>query len=489
MSMFATPAEDDHRIFSDAEAERIIDRVIGYCRKEDKLSIEVHSKWTGRQRWARNRAFLTSDVRKVYVDIYIWFAGGGRLEQKAGLRMNQVDDVSLREACTYLDLCRAYQYRPGFVPGIDLELAHPTWASKGIPVWSDASYHRTAAENAQVVSDMTARAEANGMLGSGSVETGGAHYMGYFRDFWRREEREKGSATMAECSSTVRHPKGVGSGWAGASSFDLQRIDIAKLGEAAFDKCMKSIDPVRIEPGRYQTILEPQAVASFATLFFELFQYRNAAESSDSPFFLGVDNGIQRGRSKLGLQIADRRLNISHNPEDPISGTHPYPGMRTIDYLKDGVLTDMGRSYTYSLPHLARGDNIPERASFVMRGSETMPVDEMISTMKRGLLLTRVYGLDLLDRKSALYTGVTRDGFWLIENGKITKAVRNFRWTESPLFIFNNLESIGESVPVMSPQYGEFPFSAHKLQFAVNSPVVPTLKVNDFSFTSTIDAI
>ncbi len=483
-----TPAEDDHRILSDAEAERIIDRIISHCPTGDRLDVTVHSKWVGRQRWARNRTFLTSNVRTVKVGIDLWFAQRSGPQHVIAI-LNQTDDDSLREACRFLLNNRSVQYRPGFVPGIDIELPHPVWASKGIPVWSDVSYNRTATENAQVVSDLTERAEASGMFAAGSLETAGAHYMGYFRDFWGREERETGRATMAECSSTVRHPKGVGSGWAGASSFDLPRIDLAKLGETAFEKCMKSINPVRIEPGRYQTILEPQAAATFAEMFFDLLQDRSLAEGPQHPLYLDYDASINRGRSKLGLQIADRRLNITHNPEDPISGTHPYYGMRTVDFLKGGVLTEMARDYVYSLPNLDRGDNIPGRKSFVMSGTETTTLDEMISSMKRGLLLTRVNGETRLDEKSALYTGVTRDGLWLIENGKITKAVRNFRWTESPLFIFNNIESIGESVPVMTSWSDSFPFAQHALQHVVSTPVVPTLKVNDFSFTSTIDAV
>jgi predicted Zn-dependent protease len=163
--------------------------------------------------------------------------------------------------------------------------------------------------------------------------------------------------------------------------------------------------------------------------------------------------------------------------------------MRTTDFLKDGVLTELSRDYDYSRTNLHRADNIPQRLSFVMSGSETTTTDEMIATMKRGLLLTRVSNVDVLDDRSQLYTGVTRDGLWLIENGKITKAVRNFRWTESPLFIFNNIESIGESVPTMTSWSERFPFYGHALQSVVASPVVPTLKINDFSFTSTIDAV
>jgi predicted Zn-dependent protease len=80
-----------------------------------------------------------------------------------------------------------------------------------------------------------------------------------------------------------------------------------------------------------------------------------------------------------------------------------------------------------------------------------------------------------------LATGLTRDGLWLVENGKITKAVKNFRFTESPLFMLNSIEQLGTPVPVFRPTRRE----GSKLTPAI----VPPLKVRDFSFTSTIDAI
>ena len=427
---------------------------------------------------------MTSNVRGVVV-----YIERTRLSSGASVvTLNQVDDESLRAACTYNEENFARQYRSGFTPETDLELAHQSWEAKGIPVWSDATYHRSAAENAQVVLDITERAESNGMLSSGFLETVGARVLNYRRDAWGRENREVGNTTMAQCSTTVRHPKGVGSGWAGASSFDLPRIDLAKLGEVAFDKCLRSIDPVRIEPGRYQTILEPQAVASFAThLFNEL--NRELQERPGLPLYLAYDSAIERHRSKLGLQLMDRRLNITHDPDDPITGTHPERGMRKLEVVKDGVLTSMFTEYgDYALPEQTSPYYNSQRRSFVMRGTETTTVDEMISTMKRGLLVTRVSDMMELDRGSMLCTGFTRDGLWLIENGKITKAVRNFRWTESPLFVFNNVESVGEAVPVMNTFYDKWLF-AGGLRNSAPSVVVPTLKINDFSFTSTIDAI
>jgi predicted Zn-dependent protease len=104
----------------------------------------------------------------------------------------------------------------------------------------------------------------------------------------------------------------------------------------------------------------------------------------------------------------------------------------------------------------------------------TTTIDEMIATTKRGLLVTRFDKVRLLDKKSLLQSGYTRDGIWLIENGKISKAIKNFRFTESPLFALNNVEQIGIPRRVFCPG---------------SAAVVPAFKVRDFSFTALIDAV
>src|SRR5690606_40043274 len=109
-------------------------------------------------------------------------------------------------------------------------------------------------------------------------------------------------------------------------------------------------------------------------------------------------------------------------------------------------------------------------------------LDEMIRTTRRGLLVTRFSNVAVLDGESLLSTGLTRDGLWLIENGQITKAVKNFRFTESPLFVLNHIEQLGEPVPVFRPV-------SHPFLGGPMPAMVPALKVRDFSFTSLVDAV
>jgi predicted Zn-dependent protease len=100
------------------------------------------------------------------------------------------------------------------------------------------------------------------------------------------------------------------------------------------------------------------------------------------------------------------------------------------------------------------------------------------------LLVSHFSNIRLLDQTSLLSTGLTRDGLWLIEHGKISKAVKNLRFTESPLFALNSIDQMGEPVPVFRPVK-----SPYESERPITPAIVPPIKSRDFSFTSTIDAI
>jgi predicted Zn-dependent protease len=192
-------------------------------------------------------------------------------------------------------------------------------------------------------------------------------------------------------------------------------------------------------------------------------------------------------RTKLGLKVVDERITISHDPADPALGVIPYAGtylepFQPVKWIDRGVLMALSDN-SRDLMLGNRNDNIGAHNSgaFRMSGGETS-VEEMIKSTKRGLLVTRFSNVRVLDPSSVLSTGLTRDGLWLIENGQITKAVKNLRFTESPLFVLNSLEQLGVPVPVFRPVKNAY--------FPMLTPaIVPPLKARDFSFTSTIDAI
>ncbi|MBX6330935.1 MAG: TldD/PmbA family protein, partial [Gemmatimonadaceae bacterium] len=273
----------------------------------------------------------------------------------------------------------------------------------------------------------------------------------------------------------------------GLSSYDWTKIDAPALAAHALEKCEASRNPVALEPGRYTVILEPQAVADLMELVAGSID-RQTAEGGLGPWALAPDDAVQIWgnpiwRTKLGLKVIDERITINHDPMDPELGILPEPWMQPVTWFDKGVLTNLAYSRQYALQSLNKNAGLRGMIGYRMSGGPTS-IEEMIATTKRGLLVTRFSGSRVLDAQSLLATGLTRDGLWLIENGKITKAVKNFRFTESPLFMLNAIEQLGKPVPVFRPVR-----SPYERRFGLGPAIVPPLKARDFSFTSTIDAI
>lgn len=468
------------KLLSDEDNKRISEEIRGYCSSEGELFVTIQSWWAGSQRWARNQASLTGDQRDIRISIRRAIH-----QRNITCITNQFDKESLKAVCGFVE-SELDDIKKGS-GSYDMMSAPLQWEPHGSVLWNDRTINRTYTENGRLVHSLTKDSREKGLLAAGYMETAAARVFRYHRDDWNREFVTQGEVTQAQCSVTVRHPLGMGSGWAGNTSFDIGQLDLPQISQLALDRCVRSLNPVRIEPGRYQVVLESDPAAVFFRLLVSQLS-RDAVETGGrGAFFLDTDRSLPRHISKLGLPIVDKRITINHDPSDPLVGTHPELGIGPVTLIKDGVLTEM-----YSLLSSWRREQVDHyapihRSSFKVEGTDTSQ-DRMIESVKRGLLVSRLSQPEPLDLSSMLYTGVTRDGLWLIEDGKITKAVRNFRWTESPLFVLNNLEEIGAAVPAFTPVSIRDSLRG-SFADALNSVVVPSLKVNDFSFTSTIDAV
>jgi len=474
--------DDSHRILSQQECDAIAERVFRLAQGGGETRVRIGSWWQGELRWGRNRVSLASDRRDVFLNV----TRGLPFGPHGGCSTNQFDDVSVEAVVRAAERQRARSNQPppaAYLPKLP-KLDLPNTA-----IWSDASYGATTETRGELARTIVDSAEAKGMLSAGYAEVRAASYAELSSAIRAGEpadyENPYTAWTQAQCSMTVRDPQGTGSGWAGHSSYDWSKIDGAALADQALDKCLRSRNPVGLEPGRYTVILEPQAVADFMeALIAQIWLGRTWAEGGNGPFFLTVDSALGVARTKLGLKIADERISLSHDYADPALGVVPELGMGTspISWIDHGVLTELSYSRDYALHELGESYGARTPAGYRMSGGTTTQ-DEMIQSTKRGLLVTRFSNISMLDPRSLLSTGLTRDGLWLIENGKITKPVKNFRFTESPLFMLNSIEQLGPAVPV---------FRATDLQGGsgrLTPAIVPSLKVRDFSFTSLVDAV
>ena len=281
------------------------------------------------------------------------------------------------------------------------------------------------------------------------------------------------ASSNANFTTTVRTPDGTGSGWAGAGFFDWNDLDAAELAERAIEKALLSREARDVEPGRWTTILEPTAVANMVGLMMGSLSARSADEGRS--FFSRPGGG-----NRIGESFLDERVTIWSDPMDPRLFSSPFngeglPNRREV-WVENGVL----RTLAYSRYWADRQSREPTGyvSGYYMEGGDAT-LDEMIRSTERGLLVTRFWYIRSVDPRTILYTGLSRDGTFLIENGEVAYPVKNLRWNESPVFMLNNLEMMGRPVRVS-------PSESSGLSSAVH---VPPLKVRDFTFTSISDAV
>ncbi len=277
-------------------------------------------------------------------------------------------------------------------------------------------------------------------------------------------------ATSANYTLTARTNDGTGSGWAGMDDNDWGQLDFAAVAQRAIDKARRSRNPVGIEPGRYTVIFEAEATANLVSLIGNALQAR-AAEEGRSAF------AKAGGGTRVGDQIVDARVTLLSDPVNALTPGSPFDsegmpvGAQT--WVANGVLQQLAYNRFWGNK---QGKTPTGNASPLRMASGTDSTESMIAGTERGVLVTRLWYLRPLDARSLMYTGLTRDGTFLIENGTVSRAIKNFRFNDSPLFMLNNLEAVGESVRTAGNDGGP-------------SIAMPAIKVRDFNFTSLSDAV
>lgn len=472
-----SPSEDDSRFLPKETCERVIRKVLNSVRGGGETYVDVRSCWEGGLRWARNRTNLASNRRSITLSVRRGFSGSG----KGVAETNQLDDVSLEAAVRAAE--RNARWTGGVRTVVGLEVSTPDLGEPKVTIWGESTYSATDAMRGEIGRMLSEEAEAKSMLSAGYIEMRAGQRAISLRNIDGSDVIRYDRYTTSQCSMTTRDAKGVGSGWAGLSSYDWAAIDGKALAMRSLENSIASMNPVMIEPGRYDVVLEPQAVYQLVKALVDTL-FREDSESPMGMHYLGYDVDVDLGRSKLGLRIVDPRVTIRHDPTHPMEGVVPVgyllgsvvPFMPVV-WIENGVLSNLAYNRNYALHRLNENLGVLHRPAFRMEGGSTT-IDEMVASTKRGIRVTRFSALEVLDPKSLLLTGITRDGLWLIENGKISKPIKNFRFTESPLFMLNQLESLGVPVPVFSDKRDE------------PSPyIVPPIKAHDFSFTSLVDAV
>ncbi len=450
------PAAADAEILSQAESQAIVEKVVKMS-KADAITVNVGSTVTNNVRFAANNVTTAGSVADIQIAVTSSFG-----PKRATVVTNNTSDAALLAVVRQAEaLAKLAPDDPEAMPNLGPQNIKPVNAAFPGTETLDSAALAQAAMTALEPSRRAGDLSAAGYL----VVNTATNSLGNNDKLFAYHK-----ATNANYTVTVRTTDGTGSGWAGAEHPDWRQLDIAGISARAIDKARLSRNPVGIEPGRYTVILEPQAVGDLV----QLMGFYADARSSDegrSPFTK------QGGGNKIGEKVVDARISITADPFDPMILSQPWDGdglpLGRQTFIDKGVLKELYYSRFWAKKMSKQPTGAP--TSFIMSGGTTS-LEEMIRTTQRGVLVTRLWYLREVDPRTILYTGLTRDGTFLIENGKISKAIKNFRFNDSPLFMLNNVEAMGRPVRLAGTEAG-------------GAVVVPPIKVRDFNFTSLSDAV
>ena len=281
--------------------------------------------------------------------------------------------------------------------------------------------------------------------------------------------------TAADYNLTARTPDGTGSGWASKSFNELRLLQPGALASAAIDKAARSHNPTAIEPGKYTVVLEPAALAD---LIVNLIFAADARQTDEGRSFFAKKGGGNR----VGEQIVGDKIHLYSDPSHPLAPAIPFDNeglpLKRIDWIDKGVLKNL--SYSRYWAQKQGKEATPQPGNLIMDGGSAASVDDLIKGVERGVLVTRFWYIRSLDPQTLLVTGLTRDGLFLIEKGKVTRPVKNMRWNESPVFALNNLDAM--TAP-------ERTVSGEGVGGAGFSIVCPAARIREFTFTSGSDAV
>lgn len=445
---------DEPVVLSRAECEDIVQRALRLS-KADACRVSVGSSYQTNLRFADNQMSTSGISDDVVITISPVFG-----KRRASVTTNDPSPAGLARAVAQAEaLARLAPEDPELLP----ELGPQQYAT--IPAWFDATAQLSAEDRAKAaLTALEPARRAGDLTVAGFIDcSASAVAIGNSAGLFAYHR-----STGANYTLTVRTTDGTGSGWVGADENDWRRIDFAGVAARAIDKARASRNPSAIEPGRYTVIFEPQAVSDLCGSVRGAMNARSADEGR-SPF-------SKPGGTKLGERIMDARVTLLTDPADPQILGAPFDGeglpQERRVWVEDGVLRQLAytRFWAQRTGKQPTGGGGFGGGLKMLGGDQTL--DQLIAGTDRAVLVTRLWYLRGVDARTMTTTGLTRDGTFLIEDGKVARSVKNFRFNDSPLFLLNNLEAVGPAVRV-----GD------------GGNVMPALRARDFSFTSLSDAV
>jgi predicted Zn-dependent protease len=432
----------------DALAERIIK-----LSEADETEVEIHIGSDALTRFANNT--IHQNVAEQTLGISVRAVVDGRTARSS---TNKTDDESLRRVvASAAQLAHNQPKNPDLLPMLPRQKYQKVARFSGATSAANPQMRARAVTKVCRMADK-AKQTAAGIFSSGAVHSVLANSKGLFARY---------EQTRAEFSVTILEENS--SGWAKSTSYDIREIDPESLAESASRKAANSRNPRELEPGHYTAILEPAAVLDLVGFLF--YDFAGTAVRDKRSCLTG----------RLGKKLFGENITLWDDVYHPLQLGHPFDGEGVP--RQKVLLIDSGvpKNLVYSRATAKKMKTKPTGHGFALPnehgeapmnlvwGGGDKTVGEMVASTERGVLVTRLWYIREVDPYNKILTGMTRDGTFLVENGRVTGGIRNFRFNQSVIDMLSNVEMLGPAVR----SSGEESFDM----------VVPAMKVRNFHFS------
>ena len=412
----------------------------------DQTVVSLHDQHSGTTRFASSRIIQNVDTRRGTLTVTVAFGGHRGSASTTDFTAGSVQDTLARAE----RIARVSPEDPEYLPPPDpqvfptLQTSRPETAAAGPP-------RRLEYANEAIGQCRIENLEAAGIVSSSVASVGVAASNGLFA----QEER-----TEARFSLTVQAEDATG--WSAAAHRSSDHLKIQDRTLTAINKATRSRDVQELAPGRYRVILEPAAVAGLWSWMLWTLDAKSY-EKGTSPF-----------ADQLGRQILDERLTLQNVPGHPdLLGTgFTHEGLPSEEalWIEKGVLKQLVYDrFTAKQQRIKRIATL-EAPCLSASGPTAFKTQELIKQCERAILVTNFWYIRTVNPTDLTLTGMTRDGTFLVEDGQITSAVRNFRFHESPLRVFKHVDACTEPAEAVTSETGKM--------------LVPAVILRDFNFSS-----
>jgi PmbA protein len=455
MAKKSKPGKTETQLASESDLKKRIETVLrlGKLAGADETEVQLDETIDALTRFANNA--IHQNVAENSVTISIRTVVDGRT---ARATTNRLDEDSLRAAAqASLQLAHSQPKIPGLLPMPGKQ------RYRKVNRFSDETAATTPEDRARAVRKSCDLAIRNGQVAAGIFSTGQSqHVLANSRGLFATHRQ-----TEAEFSITMQDEPAAS--WAKANSGNVRNFDPQKLAARASEKAQMAEDAQELAPGKYTVILEPAAVLDLVGFLF--YDFAATAVADQRSCLL----------KRMNKPLFGKNISITDDAYHPEQLGAPFDGegipRQRVNLVEDGV----PRNLVYSRASAKKSGKKPTGHGFalpneygeapmnlVFSGGDST-VEKMIASTDRGLLVTRVWYIREVDPYEKIMTGMTRDGLYLVEKGKITSAVRNFRFNQSLIELLQNVDA-------MSPASRATAEEAFEM-------VVPAVRVKNFHLT------